>query len=316
MKSGARYEPLFRRHASNPILTAADWPYPAHSVFNPGATLLRDGTTLLLCRVEDRRGHSHLCAARSNNGVDGWVIDPAPTFSPDPEHHAEELWGIEDARITWVEELQQYVVAYTAFSRGGPGVSLALTRDFVTFERCGLVMQPDDKDAALLPRRIDGNFVLVHRPVTDHSANIWLSFSPDLRNWGNHKPMLLARRGAWWDANKIGLSPPLIETERGWLMQYHGVRTTASGGLYRLGLALFDAQDPARCLLRGDGWVFGPEAGYERSGDVNNVVFPCGTTTQGDKLHVYYGGADSCIALATASISQCLAWLDQHGSAP
>ena len=96
----------------------------------------------------------------------------------------EELWGIEDPRITFVEELGKYVVAYTAFSRGGPGVALALTEDFHNFERLGLVMQPDDKDAALLPRRIDGSFALIHRPVTDAGAHVWISFSPDLRNWG------------------------------------------------------------------------------------------------------------------------------------
>ena len=158
MTSPHRYETLFHRHDANPILTAADWPYPAHTVFNAGATRLRDGTTLLLCRVEDRRGHSHLCAARSRNGVDGWTIDAEPTLAPDPERYPEELWGIEDPRITFVEELGRYVVAYTAFSRGGPGVALALTEDFHSFERLGLVMQPDDKDAALLPRRINGSF--------------------------------------------------------------------------------------------------------------------------------------------------------------
>ena len=156
MRSKLRFETLLERHPQNPILTAADWPYPVHTVFNPGATRLADGTTLLLCRVEDRRGHSHLCAARSANGVDGWKIDPAPTMSPDPSNHSEELWGIEDPRITFVPEIGKYAVAYTAYSRGGPGVALALTEDFRTFERYGLVMQPDDKDAALLPRRMNG----------------------------------------------------------------------------------------------------------------------------------------------------------------
>jgi hypothetical protein len=150
---GTGFDTLFHRDPRNPILSADRWPYPAHSVFNPAATKLADGTTLLLCRVEDRRGLSHLCAARSANGLDGWVIDPAPTFLPDPANHPEELWGVEDPRITYVEELGRYAVAYTAFGRGGPGVALALTSDFRTFDRCGLVMQPDDKDAALLPRR-------------------------------------------------------------------------------------------------------------------------------------------------------------------
>ena len=93
---------LFRRHKLNPILTAADWSYPVNSVFNPGATLLPNGTTLLLCRVEDRRGHSHLCAARSANGATDWQIDPQPTLLSDPKHFPEEVWGIEDPRITYL----------------------------------------------------------------------------------------------------------------------------------------------------------------------------------------------------------------------
>lgn len=318
MTSGRRHEVLFERHPGNPLLTASDWPYPVHTVFNAGATRLRDGTTLLLCRVEDRRGISHLCAARSVDGIGGWTIDPEPTMPPLPELHHEELWGIEDPRITWVEELGRYVVAYTAFSKDGPGVALALTEDFRTFERYGLVMQPDDKDAALFPRRIGGRFALIHRPATHAAANIWISYSTDLKNWGGHKPILLARKGAWWDANKVGLSPPLIETDRGWLMIYHGVRHTASGSLYRLGLALFDRDDPEICLSRGDEWVFGPEAAYEREGDVANVAFPCGTilADDGDTIRMYYGGADTCLALAHGSVRRCLAWLERHGNTP
>ena len=302
---------LFRRHKLNPILSAADWPYPAHSVFNPGATLLRDGTTLLLCRVEDRRGHSHLTAARSANGVDGWEIDRQPTLAADPEHFPEELWGIEDPRITWVPELKKYAVVYTAFSGSGPGVALALTEDFRTFERFGMILPPEDKDAALFPCRIGGRWAMIHRPVSAPGAHMWMSYSPDLRHWGSHTRMLVARSGAWWDANKIGLSPPPIETPQGWLVIYHGVRHTASGAIYRLGLALFDRENPERCLRRGDEWVFGPEDPHERSGDVGNVVFPCGYTIapDGDTINLYYGAADSSIALATGSINTMLDWL-------
>ncbi len=118
---------LFHRHKKNPILTADNWPYPVNSVFNAGATLLQDGTTLLLCRVEDRRGLSHLCAARSANGKDSWQIDQQPTLLPDPDNYPEELWGIEDPRISFVPELKKYAIVYTAFTRDGPGVALALT---------------------------------------------------------------------------------------------------------------------------------------------------------------------------------------------
>ena len=305
---------LFKRYLNNPLLSRKDWPYPVNSVFNAGATLLPDGDTLLLCRVEDRRGLSHLCAARSANGIDGWRIDPQPTLMPNPREYPEEIWGIEDPRITYVPELQQYAVTYTSFARGGPGVSLALTKDFRSFERYGVIMPPEDKDAALLPRKIGGEWALIHRPVTTLGAHMWISYSPDLQYWGSHKVILQARRGGWWDANKIGLCSPPIETAKGWLVLYHGVRQTASGSIYRLGLALFDIERPDICLQRGDSWMFGPEADYERMGDVRDVVFPCGQTIgpDGDTIHLYYGAADSCIALATGSIRALLSWLDLH----
>jgi len=317
-KSALKYhdEPLLHRHPSNPILTSEDWPYSINSVFNAGATLLEDGSTLLLCRVEDRRGLSHLCVARSANGVDGWQIDPEPTLMPKADEYPEELWGIEDPRLTYVPELQQYVIAYTSYSRGGPGVSLATTKDFRSFQRYGVIMSPDDKDAALLPYRIGGLWALIHRPMTPLGAHMWISYSPDLRHWGGHRMMLEARRGAWWDANKIGLTSPPIETPRGWLVLYHGVKTTASGAIYRLGLALFDLQRPDKCLLRGNSWIFGPETDYERGGDVHDVVFPCGHTMSpdGDTLNIYYGAADSCVALAHGSVRSLLEWLDANGT--
>jgi len=305
---------LFQRDERNPILTAAQWPYPVNSVFNPGAALLPDGTTLLLCRVEDRRGHSHLCAARSANGIDGWKIDTQPTLMPDPEHFPEELWGIEDPRITFVSELDKYAVVYTAYTRDGPGVSLALTEDFHHFERYGLIMQPEDKDAVLLPHRINGNWALIHRPVNPLGAHMWISYSSNLRQWGSHKLMLEARLGGWWDANKIGLASPPIETAKGWLVIYHGVRQNAAGSIYRLGVALFDLHAPEVCLKRGDEWIFGPEEPYEQRGDVDNVVFPCGYTIapDGDTIHLYYGAADTSIALATGSVYAILEWLERH----
>jgi predicted GH43/DUF377 family glycosyl hydrolase len=306
---------LFKRHPSNPLLTAQHWPYGVNTIFNAGATLLPDGTTLLLCRVEDRRGVSHLCAARSRNGIDNWIIDPAPTLMPCPDKCPEEAWGIEDPRITYLADLKKYAVVYTSYSHGGPGVSLALTEDFYSFQRYGQIIPPEDKDAAILPKQIGSYWALIHRPISPLGAHIWISYSPDLRHWGSHKLILYARRGSWWDAGKVGLSAPPIETPAGWLLIYHGVKETAAGALYRVGLALFDRQTPEICLRRGDAWVFGPEADYERSGDVGNVVFPCGYVLEpdGDTLRLYYGAADTCIALATGSVRHMLEWLDRHG---
>ncbi|MBN2537222.1 glycosidase [candidate division WOR-3 bacterium] len=308
---------LFQRHPGNPILTAAQWPHTVNAVFNPGAARMPDGSTVLLCRVEDRRGISCLWAARSDDGVAGWRIDPAPVLFPDPQNHPEETWGVEDPRIVWLEELGRYAVTYTAYSETGPAVSLALTADFREFERVGVVMPPEDKNAALLPRRAGGRWQMLHRPHTGLGAAIWISESPDLFHWGQHRLLLPPRRGAWWDANKIGLSTPLIETDRGWLMLYHGVRMTAAGCLYRVGLALLDSADPDRVLLRGDEWVFGPRESYERQGDVGDVVFPCGYTRgpEPDLLRIYYGAADTSIGVAAARISELLGWLESHSSA-
>jgi predicted GH43/DUF377 family glycosyl hydrolase len=146
---------LFTRYAGNPILSAADIPYRANTVFNAAAAAI-DGESILLMRVEDLRGISHLTVARNDDGRTGWRIDPEPTLMPDPDHHPEEVWGIEDPRVTWLPEREEWAVAYTAFSRRGPLVSLATTHDFRHFHRLGPAMPPEDKDAALFPRRIDG----------------------------------------------------------------------------------------------------------------------------------------------------------------
>jgi predicted GH43/DUF377 family glycosyl hydrolase len=304
------YRELFKRYEANPVLTSHDWPYPVNSVFNPGATMV-NGRYLLLVRVEDRRGFSCLCTARSDNGLFDWEIDPLPTLAPQPEQYPEETWGIEDPRITWIEDLGLWIVAYTAYSEVGPLVSLATTKDFATFQRLGPVTPPEDKDAALFPVTFKGRYAILHRPVPGGGGgkHIWISFSPDLKHWGDHQVVLAARRGGWWDANKIGLSPPPLETSEGWLMLYHGVRETVGGSIYRLGLALLDRDDPTRVVRRSDQSVFGPEEPYERSGDVGNVVFPCGWILQGDELRLYYGGADSCVAVAIASLSNVLDFL-------
>lgn len=311
-----RFTTLIRRHPKSPILSPANWSYPANSVFNPGAIRLAEtGQVLLLARVEDRRGISHLCKAVSPNGIDGWQIDPAPTLRPQPQLRPEEIWGIEDPRITYLEEIDRYAVVYTSFSQGGPGVSLALTKDFQTFEHYGMILPPEDKDAALFPVRFGGHWAMIHRPVpASGSAHIWISFSPDLRHWGSHRILLPARKGGWWDARKIGLATPPIRCREGWLILYHGVRTTAAGSLYRVGVALLNQDDPTQVLYRGSEWIFGPETVYERIGDVADVVFPTGHVVgdDGDRLLIYYGAADSCIGAAEASIRELVDWVKKH----
>ncbi len=299
---------LFTRHPANPILTVDMLPYRANSVFNPGVGRVGDDT-LLLIRVEDLRGISHLLVARSADGVGGWRFDAEPLIAPQPELHPEEIWGCEDPRLTWLPEREEWAIAYTAFSRRGPLVSLAMSRDFTEVRRMGPVMPPEDKDAALFPRRIGGRWAMIHRPSPLRGgAHIWISYSPDLRHWGDHEFLLEARDGAWWDAGKIGLGPPPLETAEGWLLCYHGVHMTGSGPIYRVGLALLDLEDPRIVLHRTDEWVLAPTAPYERSGDVNKVVFPTGWVLDDatGRISLYYGAGDSVIALATANLAAVL----------
>jgi predicted GH43/DUF377 family glycosyl hydrolase len=300
---------LFRRHPGNPILTAADWPTAVNVVFNPAAADVA-GETVLLARVEARTGISHLTVARSANGIDGWQIDSEPLLAPIKGRDSEQ-WGFEDARAVWVDELERYVITCTAYGPAGPAVFLAITEDFRSVKRLGIVVAPEDKNAALLPERVGGEWILFHRPTSGFAtarSGIALSRSPDLHTWSAPEVVMQPRRGAWWDSLRIGIGPPLLKTEHGWLLVYHGVKETVSGAIYRVGLALLDLEDPTRVLRRTADWVLAPHESYEREGDVPNALFPCGLihdTSSGD-LRLYYGAADTSICLATARYDDVL----------
>jgi beta-1,2-mannobiose phosphorylase / 1,2-beta-oligomannan phosphorylase len=301
---------LFVRHDGNPILTAEDWPYPVNAVFNPAAAEV-DGTTVILARVEDLRGISHLSVARSPNGIDGWEVDPTPLLAPAAGVESEQ-WGFEDARVVFVAELDRWAITCTAYGPAGPAVYLATTSDFATVERHGIIRHAEDKNAALLPHRIDDEWVLFHRPVTEYAAGrgaILLSRSPDLHSWSVPEHVLRPRAGAWWDSLRIGIGPPPFRTEHGWLLIYHGVKETVAGGIYRVGLALTDLDEPTRLLHRLPDWILAPLADYERTGDVTNVVFPCGLVHDAGsgEMRLYYGAADTSICLATAQLDDLLA---------
>lgn len=302
---------LFKRYEKNLILTAKDWPYKVNAVFNPGA-IMYNNQFLLLVRVEEMTGFSHLTVAQSSDGKTGWSIDSKPTLVAEPDAYPEEIWGIEDPRIVFLDDLKEYAITYTAFSKQGPLVSLALTRDFKQFNKLGMIMYPDDKDASLFPKRFGGRWALLHRPsLVGVGSHIWLSFSPDLKHWGDHRMIMETRPGGWWDNHKIGLGPQPIETPQGWLMIYHGVRKTASNMLYRIGLALLDLENPAKVIRRCKTWVLGPQRDYECIGDVPYVTFPCGVVLEPKTrtLYLYYGAADMGVALATAHLDDVLDYL-------
>ena len=300
------YAVLFHRHKKNPILTAADWPYPVHAVFNPGATLLPDGTTLLLAESKIAPV-TPICARPARRMASTLDHRPEPTFGPDPITPGRD-WGIEDPRITFVEELGDSRSLH-GVRQGRPRRLAGPDRGLSQFERFGLVMQPDDKDAALLPRRLTA-IRDPSPPDRRHGAHIWIR-TPPISRTGAVTADAPGTPGRVVGCEQGGALAAADRDSRGWLMLYHGVRTPPPGALSARRGPLRSRETRQR-LLRGDEWIFGPEAPYEQSGDVADVVFPCGHTIADDHdtLNLYYGAADTSVALATGSIREILEWLD------
>ena len=296
-------ERIFVRHPSNPLITAGDLPYQANAVFNAGVADF-EKEVLLLVRVESCAGRSHLIVARSKDGISNWRFEERALLHASQGHSYEEN-GVEDARLTWMEDLNAWGIAYTAYSPYGPGVALAVTKDFKNTERIGMVFTPDDKNAALFPCKFNGLYAMLHRPSVG-GGSVWISFSPDLVYWGQPNVVIPVRGGPWWDGRRVGACLPPMRTDAGWLVIYHGVKEVAGGPIYRLGAALLDLAEPQKLIGRSRTWLLAPRESYERTGDAANVVFACGGLIRDDCLHVYYGAADSCICLATAKLSDVL----------
>ncbi len=249
---------------------------------------------------------SHLRLARSRDGVH-FTIDDEPFLFP---ARMDESFGIEDARITFLEG--NYWITYTAVSEHGPGVGLAVTTDFKTVKRIGMILPPPNKDVALFPQKINGKYMLLHRPMVSDigKPSVWLAESEDGIHWGNHR-FLFGGRGQSsvesandpfaWEGGKIGAGPEPILTDEGWLVCYHGADATHA---YSLALALLDKNDPSKVLDRSNAPLLTPELSWEREGFFPNVVFangwvqwPAGSDKAG-QIWVYYGAADSGVGLA------------------
>lgn len=296
---------LFDRIQSNPIFTASDMPFPCQAVCNPAACLIQ-GETVLLLRAIDLGGHSHLVVARSADGLSDWKVEDPPLLSPGPNAEWYETLGCEDPRITYLPHRGEYIITYVGSSEQGAGVCLAATRDFRSVERLGLVIHPYDKDAALFPRKVRGKYLLLHRPSAGPLENIWMSESEDLRYWGNPKCVVQEEDKPGWDSGKVGTGPPPIETPGGWLLIFHGVELEETGWLYRVGLVLLDLENPAKIIARLPHWIFGPKADYELRGEKPGIVFPTGAVVQEGTLRLYYGAADTTVAVATAPMDRLL----------
>ncbi len=293
---------IIKRYSGNPILTKADIPYQVETVHNAAVTKHGD-EYIMLFRSHLRTGRSIIGLARSLDGF-RFKADPKPFLTPAQSglFAAYEEFGVEDPRVTKVED--EYLITYSAYSRNGVRIALAKTKDFVQIERVSLITQADYRNTVIFPEKFNGLYARLDRPHSEISPwSIWITYSPDLRFWGESQ-LVMKPVPYHWDEMKIGPGAPPIKTDQGWLSIYHGVFQTMDGSVYRLGVALHDLHDPAKIIGVGDSWILQPEDPWEITGYVHNVVFTCGAVPEPDgTVKIYWGGADSVMCVGEANLA-------------
>ena len=292
-----------QRYENNPVLTKDDIPYQVETVHNAAVTKFNH-KYIMLFRSHKDNGRSIIGLAESDDGFN-FKSGPEPFLTPAKEGlFAEyEAYGVEDPRVVFLEDA--YYITYSAYSAHGVRIALAKTTDFVSVERVALITQADYRNTVIFPEKINGRYVRLDRPHSDISPwSIWISYSKDLRHWGDSQ-VVMKPLTYHWDEMKIGPGAPPIRTDKGWLSIYHGVFPTMDGCVYRLGVALNDLNDPALILGVGDRWILQPEDPWEITGYVHNVVFTCAAVPEDDgTVKLYWGGADSVMCAGTAVIDE------------
>ena len=292
---------LIKRYQHNPILTKDDVPYPVATVHN-AAVVKHEGKYIMVFRSHKLNGRSILGIAVSIDGYN-FEVNDKPFMIPSTEgiFKEYEAYGVEDPRITFIDG--EYLITYSAYSRHGVRIGLAKTKDFKSVERVSLITESDYRNVVIFPEKFEGLYARLDRPHSEISPwSIWISYSPDLKYWGESK-LIMKPLQYHWDEMKIGPGVPPIKTFRGWLSIYHGVFPTMDGSVYRLGVALHDLEDPSKIIAVGDEWILQPEEVYEITGYVHNVVFTCGAVPEEDgSVKIYWGGADKVMCMGTANL--------------
>ncbi|WP_442511082.1 glycoside hydrolase family 130 protein [Novipirellula sp. SH528] len=248
---------------------------------------------------------------KSIAGSDAWqFVDVLLPEVSMPEGSLEEF-GIEDPRISKINNT--YWITYVAVSRSGAATALMSSADLVTFQRHGIIFASENKDVVLFPERVTGDYVALHRPNPNSHFSppqIWIARSPDLIHWGRHQPILSGVQS--WEGDRVGSGTPPVLVDDGWLTLYHGSATSniaGTVGCYAAGALLLDRDDPTRVIARSSDPIMLPTTDYETSGFVPNVVFPTGMLEVGDELQVFYGAADTSVAMTRFSKRSVLDWL-------
>lgn len=308
MKDATR---ILKRHPQNPLIHVKDYPGIAQ-IYNPAPVKFNDETLLLVSVVEHGatkgygRDVGQTRIARSKDGIRFELgtenfIDVQATGMPwDLYHH------FIDNRVTKIDDWYYIITPVMVKDYDSPVGMLGRTKDFKTYERIDIITQPKNRGASLFPEKINGKYYKLDRPGGGDGSNgdIWISASTDLIHWGEFKPVIAAGY-RFWNVQKIGPTPP-IKTDKGWLDIIHGVFSPAGGTYYYIGAILLDLEEPWKVIGKINSFLLGPEMDYERHGNCDNTVFPCGAIADYDKdeLRLYYGACDQYICLATGSLSE------------
>lgn len=303
---------VFKRSAKNPILKPREGKaWEELGVFNPAAIEL-DGTIHLLYRAATAKNVSTLGLATTRDGetIDWRSEEPVYAARTKEEGVGHDAYaGCEDPRTVEIENT--VYMTYTGYDSFNPQVMVSSipTDDFKAGKHdkwsLPVAISPanvPDKDSCIFPRKLKNGYLILHR-IAHHLCAGYikeLEFSPSCINFCID---VFGPRPGMWDGVKVGISGPPIETEKGWILFYHGI---SDKGEYRVGAALLDLDEPTIVLGRTAAPIFEPVEEYEKVGIVPNVVFPCGNVLRGDTVYMYYGGADYVVGVATASLSEIL----------
>lgn len=294
------------RYSKNPVI---DWnPIPTAARVYNSAIVPFKGTFAGVFRGDQKNGRATLFAGFSNNGIN-IELNPEPiqwfdeNGNPNPTSYAYDPRVLEidgTFYITWCDDMK------------GPSIGLGKTTDFKTFTRLPNPLMPYNRNGVLFPRKINGKYFLLSRPSdTGHTpfGNIFISESPDMIHWGNHRFVMGNGGQGWWQGLKIGAGPVPIETKDGWLLFYHGVSGTCNGYVYSIGAVILDINNPSKVLFRLKDYLLTPEKNYETVGFVPNVTFPCANLYDAEtgRIAIYYGAADTYTAVAFCQVDEVLA---------
>lgn len=302
------------RYSKNPIINRNPVEGIAR-IFN-SAIIYHNGEYIGIFRAETVATLPHLRLGRSKDGIN-WIIDKHEIDFIDEQGKSYRPYYAYDPRLVEVEGIF-YIIWCTEFH--GPAIGLAKTTDFKSFIRLENPFIPFNRNGVLFPRRINEKYKILSRASDNgHTpfGDIFISESPDLVYWGRHRHVMERGGNGWWQGLKIGGGPAPIETSEGWLMIYHGVVNTCNGYVYSIGGAILDIDEPSIVKYRCRNYLLTPEAPYEVTGFVNNVVFPCATLVDEEtgRIAIYYGAADTYVAIAFTTINEIINYIkDNHES--